>query len=128
MKRQKNMNSNDFRKDLQKEMPGYKWTVRRPRSDWFLMALGIQTSGYNRMSTLLVERRALSGDAAEYTVRYSGFGAKAPWIGQATEVTLVRALRELQQRFEWERNKYHAAAVTLADAREHKGYPEVHHG
>ena len=62
------MNSNEFRAELVKIMPGYSWTVRRdpawlrkavpaPEGLNVLTATGTQSSGSNRLSTLEVTRR-----------------------------------------------------------------------
>jgi len=89
------MNSNGFRKELIKIMPGYKWTVHRNRyaASNHLSATGIQTSGFNRLSTLQVVRREKD---------YTG-------------VTLARALRGLQNHYEAMANMYsrHAWALKL---------------
>ncbi len=52
----------DFRKELLAIMPGYKWTVHKTISGQKLEATGIQTSGFNRLSTLSVTR--VLGDSA----------------------------------------------------------------
>jgi len=93
--------ANDFRKELLKVMPGYKWTVHREfnMGSVYMAATGIQTSGYNRLSTLEVVRRE-TDEPTNYTVKSSGYGTKASWLGEYTDSTLERALRGLQNYYE----------------------------
>lgn len=93
------MNTKDFRAELVKIMPGYDWTVQRPVSAVGLRATGKQSSGFNRTSTLVVERFEV-GASVEYRVKSAGFGAKARWLGYHTDTTLARALRGLQQQYQ----------------------------
>ena len=112
------MDSSEFRKELVKIMPGYQWTVHKPlfRDATYLCATGIQTSGFNRLSTLEVVRRDRSG-AVEYEVKSSGFGTKAPWLSTATDGTLARALRSLQTHYEHRAAAYSSHAWALQNAR-----------
>ena len=75
------MDSAEFRKELIKIMPGYKWTVHRPHTliKRFLSATGIKTSGFNRVSTLNIIRRE-KDDYAEYEIKSAGFGKNASWL------------------------------------------------
>ena len=94
------MNSNEFRKELKKIMPGYKWKVHR-RSSFNpnnIDATGIQFSGFNRLSTLSVIRREKNGNV-EYHVKSAGYGKRAPWLSDYTDGTLARALRGLQNHY-----------------------------
>ena len=51
------MNTKEFREELKKIMPGYSWIIHRSWSlNSNLSATGIQSSGFNRMSTLEVLR------------------------------------------------------------------------
>lgn len=106
------MNTEDFRKELVKIMPGYEWTVHRPFTDLagYFSATGIQSSGFNRLSTLQVVRREPKG-SVEYEVKSSGFGKKSPWLSDATESTLLKALRSLQNHYE------HMASLYASHAR-----------
>lgn len=105
------VSSADFRKELLRIMPGYKWTVHKPGVyGFYLSATGIQSAGFNRLSTLQVVVR-LRKDAIEYEVKSSGFGKKAPWLSEATGCTLARALRALQVHYEY------AAANNIRHAR-----------
>lgn len=112
------VNSNQFRKELIKIMPGYKWTVHRPisKSDRYLSATGIQTSGFNRLSTLEVTMRK-KDDSVEYDVRSSGFGLKAPWLSEYQAPTLARALRGLQNHYETVASNYASHAADLRAGR-----------
>jgi hypothetical protein len=95
------MNTADFRKELLKIMPGYEWTVHKPlfKDATYLAATGIQTSGFNRLSTLEVVRRE-KNSAVEYEVKSSGFGKRSPWLSTSKDGTLARALRSLQNHYE----------------------------
>lgn len=90
-----------FREELVKIMPGYDWSVHKPpfKDVTYLAATGIQTSGFNRLSTLDVVRRDKNGNV-EYVVKSSGFGKRSPWLSTATGGTLARALRSLQNHYE----------------------------
>lgn len=110
------MNTKDFRAELLKIMPGYDWTVQRPVSTVGLRATGKQSNGFNRTSTLVVERFEV-GASVEYRVKSAGFGAKARWLGYHTDTTLARALRGLQQQYLSVSNEYRAAAAAMEKGR-----------
>lgn len=109
------MKTAEFRAELVKLMPGYSWTVHSRRaSDIVVIATGIQSAGSNRLSTLRVERREADG-AVKYTVRSAGYGRRAPWLHTASDGTLARALRSLQQHYERTAMHYssHASALQV---------------
>lgn len=109
--------ANDFRKELLKVMPGYKWSVHREKSGvLYMRATGIQTSGFNRLSTLEVVRRE-TDEPTNYTVKSSGYGTKAPWLGEYTDSTLERALRGLQNYYESMAMRYSSHASSLENGR-----------
>ena len=111
------MNSAKFRKELVKIMPGYSWTVHRHKTaPVYMSATGIQTSGFNRLSTLFVSRSERN-NRIEYEVRSAGFGAKAPWLSEYMDSTLARALRGLQDHYENMAQNYSRHASDLKDAR-----------
>jgi len=116
------MKTSEFRKELEKIMPRYSWTVHNPFPDitGYLCATGIQSSGFNRLSTLQVERREKDG-SVEYEVKSSGFGKKSPWLSSAADKTLARALRSLQTYYESMASTYSSHARSLEDGREHSG-------
>ena len=113
------MNVNDFRKGLMKIMPGYNWTVHRNmlKDSKYLSATGVQSSGFNRLSTLQVVKRE-KGDTVEYEVKSSGFGASAPWLSDYTAETLARSLRGLQDHYETMASTYSNHAMCLKGGRE----------
>ena len=112
------MNSTDFRKELVKIMPGYDWTVHKSgHPEIYLEATGIQTSGFNRLSTLRVVRREKDG-VARYEVMSSGFSKRAPWLSTAQDGTLARALRSLQNHYENVGRNYLGHARDLQSARQ----------
>ena len=119
-----------FRKDLKKIMPGYKWTVHRSLGESkpiCLAAPGIQTAGVNRISTLQVIVREkqigrLKEVMLEYDSRSSGFGKRAPWLSSCIERTLAKSLRGLQEDYEIRGENYlrHAADLQMARAKKDK--------
>lgn len=115
------MNLAEFRKELVKIMPGYDWTVHKPLSKdaTYLAATGIQSSEFNRLSTLEVVRRDKNG-AVEYEVKSSGFGKRSPWLSTATDGTLARALRSLQSHYEVVGRNYLGHARDLQNGRPRK--------
>jgi len=112
------MNSTKFRKELIKIMPGYKWTVHRKmfKDSKYFAATGIQTAGFNRLSTLEVVV-SWKGDVFEYEVKSSGFGLNAPWLSTNTDATLARALRGLQNHYEATASMYNGHAYDLKAGR-----------
>ena len=112
------MNSTKFRKELEKIMPGYKWTVHHNRylTASFISATGIQSAGSNRLSTVEVVRTEKNSEV-EYSVRSAGFGKSAPWLSENTDGTLARALRGLQDHYEAVARSYGNHAYALKGAR-----------
>lgn len=116
------MKTADFRKDLLKIMPGYNWTVHNssdPESGFF-SAEGIKTAGFNRLSTVHVYRREKAG-VAEYEVKSSGFGKRAPWLSSYSAGTLAQAFRGLQNHYENVGRNYLAHGRDLESARKVAG-------
>lgn len=115
----------DFRKELKKIMPGYKWTVHRDgpylhnikNSIQVLSATGIQTKGLNRISTLHVNRTDKDG-VINYTVKSAGFGRRSIWLRTETDTTLARALRCLQKEYEQTASNYTSHARDLENGRQ----------
>lgn len=110
------MNANEFRKELVKIMPGYDWTVHKTKVDGFLEATGTQSSGFNRLSTLSVDRRERDGKA-RYTAKSAGFGLRARWLHTNEDGTLARALRGLQDHYEATANTCRSHAEYLKAGR-----------
>jgi len=110
------MNANEFRAELQKIMPGYAWTVHKSRAEGYLDATGIQSSGFNRLSTLHVERRE-QGAPVEYTAKSAGYGRRARWMHECSGGTLARALRGLQDYYERVAATHRTHASYLANGR-----------
>ena len=112
------MNSAEFRKELVKIMPGYRWTVHRssPWAKTHFCATGIQSAGFNRLSTLQVDRWIKNDEIVEYEVKSAGFGKRAPWLSRYKDGTLARALRGLQDHYKAMANNYsnHASALKFA--------------
>ena len=113
----KKMTAADFRKELVKTMPGYDWTVHKSSNpEGYLSATGIQSSGFNRLSTLEVVRRDRNGNVW-YEVKFSGYGKKSPWVSTHENGTLARALRDMQTHYENVAASYRGYANTLQRAR-----------
>ncbi len=111
------MNSNEFRKELKKIMPKYNWTVHlKYWPDSPLSATGIQSSGFNRLSTLQVVRREKKGEVF-YDVKSAGPGTGAPWLAEKTGGTLAQALRKLQDYYATVSEKYSHHAWALESGR-----------
>lgn len=111
------MNSTEFRKQVVKIMPGYSWTVHRAdEPDKYISATGIQSSGFNRLSTVKVQRWEKDG-VADYKVSYAGNGANAQWLAEMKGATLARAFRHMQEYFEAMARTYTGAANDLQGAR-----------
>jgi hypothetical protein len=106
------MNTNEFRKELVKIMPGYNWTVHQSMAPGHLSATGTQSSGFNRLSTLSVIRREQEG-AVRYEAKSAGFGLRAKWLHEFDARTLASALRGLQSYYESMANTYKAHAEHL---------------
>ncbi|ERY80301.1 hypothetical protein Q023_06145 [Pseudomonas aeruginosa BWHPSA010] len=114
------MKQSQFRAELVKIMPGYNWTVHASRSsEKRLVATGTQSSGFNRLSTLRVERRDNYGASGKprYEVKSAGYGTRAPWLHTAEGGTLARALRSLQEHYEGNARKYSIHASDLQRGR-----------
>lgn len=103
--------SAEFRKELTGVMPGYKWTVHKTGEGYF-HATGIQSSGFNRLSTLSVVRLKRAG-VVFYEVKSAGYGTRAKWLHCNSDITLARALRGLQSHYEQVANKYRSHASSL---------------
>lgn len=102
----------EFRKEIEKIMPGYIWTIHKSTFNGFLSATGIQSSGFNRLSTLQIKRRE-QNDSDRYEVESAGYGKKALWLHTARGKTISQALRSLQGHYESMAATYrnHAAAL-----------------
>jgi len=109
--------ADQFRAELVKIMPGYSWTVHRSSKEAVrLVATGIQSSGFNRLSTLRVERsREL--DRPWYKVKSAGHGTRATFGTEIGDITLARALRCLQDHYLRRANEYASLAGRLQDGR-----------
>ena len=123
------MNTKEFRAELKKIMPGYKWAVKRPldkECTWleWLEATGIQSAGFNRMSTLEIIRRTATQRDGSATINYDaklfGSGMRGPARASAKNITLARTLRGLQECCEAMRAEYTACARALEIGRDKK--------
>lgn len=117
------MNSAEFRKELTKVMPGYNWTIHKENKAASvrtgiscLVATGIQSSGFNRLSTLSVSRREKDG-VVRYEARSAAYGTKSPWAHIHEDGTLARALRGLQDHYEANARHYNSLASALRQGR-----------
>lgn len=104
----------EFRAELTKVMPGYKWTVHKSRNPKIIRATGIMSSGFNRLSTLEVIR---DNDGPWYQAASAGHGTKAQFGQTFGGKTLARALRGLQDHYERTANTYRSLAARLEEGR-----------
>lgn len=105
-----------FRNELTRIMPGYNWTVHKTNNEHRLKATGVQSSGFNRLSTLSVTRLEQNG-VAVYEAKSAGFGRRAPWMHSHTDATLSRALRGLQDYYQEKANIYRSHCASLQRGR-----------
>lgn len=115
------MNSKEFREELLKIMPGYSWTVHQSRSDSRLEATGTQSSGSNRLSTLSVVRTQQENGSATYEAKSAGYGLRSKWLHANRDGTLARALRGLQNHYEYTANTHRSHAEALQRGRQMNG-------
>ena len=114
------MNPKEFRAELNKIMPGYKWTLHKSVCpDKYLSATGTQSSGSNRLSTLHVERReACAGSGhPRYEAKSAGYGTKSPWMHAAVGRSLAQALRYLQDHYKAKASTYRSLEANLQAGR-----------
>ena len=124
IKKETNSAEKAFRAELQKVMPGYKWTIKknygiRTLHDGTLIfdAVGTISSGFNRISTLYVERREKDG-IKQYSARSSGTGLNAGCLTDWFHYTsLCGVLRRLQEHYSHLACRYSAAESYLREAR-----------
>ncbi len=100
------------RASLKNLLPGYKWTVHKPSVD--LTATGIQSSGFNRCSTLEVVARA---GTPWFEARIAGFGKRAKWLHVGCGCTLAKAIRGLQDGLQNEGQIYISQHNAMESAR-----------
>ena len=81
-----------------------------------MTATGIQSAGFNRLSTARIVRWEKNGEIG-YEVKSAGFGKSAPWLSEYTDRTLARALRGLQDHYEAVARLYGSHAYALNGAR-----------
>lgn len=116
------MNTSEFRDELVKIMPGYNWTIHRPSrlfKNSSLTATGIQSSGFNRLSTLRIYRTEDRDGTVQYEAASAGTGTNAQWLHKSADRTLARALRGLQEHYESMAQKYSNHAEALKFGRIH---------
>lgn len=112
-----------FRDELNRLMPGYKWTVKQQRGTGWMDAEGTQSRGFIRTSTLRVKRIEYAGKTkgnaktVRYDVYISGVGKKAPCFEKNSGETLAQALRNLQDVLELQARDYTSFAKTIQAAR-----------
>jgi len=105
-----------FRLALKKIMPGYQWTIKKSSHPDYIVAEGIQSSGFNRLSSLDIAR-IISRDGVYYLSKLYGFGRRATLIAENKDTTLARSLRNLQAHCEGQEQKWRAAVSYLKQGR-----------
>ena len=111
----------DFRKELTRIMPGYDWTIHKSHTEKHLEATGIQSSGFNRLSTLSVVRLDRGPGIVIYSAKSAGYGRRANWLHCNADSTLARTLRGLQEHYETQANLYRSHAASLQLGRNAEG-------
>lgn len=111
------MSANELRKELLKVMPGYSWTVHKTSNPHSVTATGIQSSGFNRLSTLQVTRTEDARGSLWYVAKSAGHGTKSPWAHANGDKTLAKALRGLQEHYQRKANTYRQLAARLEAGR-----------
>lgn len=110
-----------LRAELQRRMPGYRWTVHRPDADGRRIdATGTQSAGSNRLSTLTVIRRLKpfgGGDYPCYEAAIYGPGTRGVAEFVCVATTLARSLRFVQDRAEAQARHWCGIAARLAEGR-----------
>ena len=106
----------EFREQILKIMPNYKWTVHKTVNPSLLSATGTQSSGSNRCSTLRIEWNELD-EPYPFWVSSAGYGLRAEWLGDGTGKTLHQALRCLQDHYEYQAALYTSHANALQQGR-----------
>lgn len=109
--------SADFRKWLRKVLPGYNWTVHKskfPDLQTAIHATGVQTSGFNRTSTIEV---VMKKQGQWFEAYISGYGKHSTVLGEGFGRTVAQAFRALQSNLETKAQIYAVQAGTVQAAR-----------
>lgn len=109
----------DFRDEVRKLLPGYRWVIRRRSSlAVHLEAVGAMSSGSNRLSTLTITRLDAT-DGPIYSAASSRGRVNARDEFRATRYrTLPQAVRALQSHYEYMAQHYAALADHIATGRQ----------
>ena len=110
-----------FRTSLTKLLPGYNWTVHKQIGP-NIQATGIQSSGFNRCSTIQVVHRL---ELKWFEARIAGYGKHSQWLQSGSGGTLAQAIRSLQSELENKASIYSAQASTLQEARSLQNTPHA---
>lgn len=105
----------EFRAELVKIMPGYKWTTHKSSSKIYLTATGTQSKGFNRISTLQITRTERS--EIIYIAKSAGYGLHAEFLHTHSGGTLAIALRGLQDHYAAMEIKYRIHSEALKQGR-----------
>lgn len=112
------MSEKEFREDLRKLMPGYKWVVHKAgKRAVILIATGTRSSGSNRLCTVKVQMTNRDNAPAWYQVWSAPYGTKTPWAGEGYGTTMARAFRSLQDHYVRRAAKYNSLANSLQAGR-----------
>lgn len=115
MQKYKPHTQSSFRDDLKNVLPGYNWTVHKPHMvTETLVATGIQSSGFNRLSTIEVQSNK---EGNWFKAKISGFGTKSPWTCECLGKTLKQVIRNLQEYLEHQERFYGSLAESVKNAR-----------
>lgn len=111
-------NNKELREKLTSLLPGYKWTVHKSEPGDWQEATGIQSAGFNRLSTIGV---TVKESGQWYEMKVAGHGTHAKWSAAGCGKTLAKAARMMQEALEWKANFYAGLASMVRAARAQKG-------
>ncbi len=109
------LNRNDFRAELKKVLPGYKWIVHQAYLDATkdppvrvaIRATGTFSKGMNRMSTVKVKKYRRKEDGRiSYSIKSAGFGVYAQFHTAWECSTLKQAVQYLQEYYKQRKQLY----------------------
>lgn len=110
----------DFRAELKKLLPGYKWTVTKSTYNSTKFATGTLSAGFNRLSTLDALRGVSTiNGCAWYEIDARGYGTRSEKTARGVGNSLAQAVRMMQDELWTKARKYQALHDQVEQARKH---------